>query len=141
MKEPDWEKSLSEAGEENYTRVLREERKGSEKLVRLVPDEHGEDGGEIKEIALPEGTVIIGKSKELADRVISRATVSRVHARIRCLEGAYYLMDLNSRNGTFLNGELLPGGKEAELSDGDRISFADAGYRFMTDEEKGDKGE
>jgi hypothetical protein len=139
--EPDWEKYPLEAGEGDNTRLLCEERKEAEKSVRLVPDEHVEDGGETKEIALPEGTVIIGKSKELADRVISRATVSRVHARIRCLEGAYYLMDLNSRNGTFLNGELLPGGKEAELSDGDRISFADAGSRFKADGDKEDKGE
>ena len=62
--------------------------------------------------------------------MISMATVSRVHARIRFSEGEYYIMDLNSRNGTFVNGELLPGGEEVKISDGDGISFADAVYRF-----------
>lgn len=97
--------------------------------ARLVPDTEGEDSEELTEILLHEGTVIVGKSGDLADRVISRNTVSRVHARIRFFEDAYCLMDLNSRNGTFKNGEPLTGGEEVRISDGDKISFADAVYR------------
>ena len=101
--------------------------------ARLEPDEDSKDSGELTEIVLHEGTVIIGKNGDLSDRVISRNTVSRVHARIRFFEGACYLMDLNSRNGTFRNGELLPGGEEVRISDGDIISFADAVYRVCMD--------
>ena len=123
--------------EEDYTCLLRMDRKGVEPgtSARLVPLRDDEDG-DLTEIALFEGTVIVGKSGELSDRVIPRATVSRVHARIRFSEGACYIMDVNSRNGTFRNGEILPGGEEVRIFDGDEISFADAGYRFHTDGDK-----
>ena len=123
--------------EEDYTCLLRMERKGEEPepSARLVPLRDDEDG-DLTEIALFEGTVIVGKSGELSDRVIPRATVSRVHARIRFSEGACYIMDVNSRNGTFRNGEILPGGEEVRISDGDEISFADAGYRFHMEGDK-----
>ena len=123
--------------EEDYTCLLRMDRKGVEPgtSARLVPLRDDEDG-DLTEIALFEGTVIVGKSGELSDRVIPRATVSRVHARIRFSEGACYIMDVNSRNGTFRNGEILPGGEEVRISDGDEISFADAGYRFHMEGDK-----
>jgi type VI secretion system FHA domain protein len=47
--------------------------------------------------------------------------VSTCHARIRCVEGAYYLDD-TSTNGTFVNGGEQPlGNTSPRLSDGDRI--------------------
>jgi hypothetical protein len=130
-KSPVREISPGTENEEEYTCLLRMERKGEDpgSSARLVPL-RDDEGGDLTEIALFEGTVIIGKSGELSDRVIPRATVSRVHARIRFSEGACYIMDVNSRNGTFRNGEILPGGEEVRIFDGDEISFADAAYRF-----------
>lgn len=137
LKSPFREISPGTEHEEDYTCLLRMERKGEDPgtSARLVPLRDDGDG-DLTEIALFEGTVIIGKSGELSDRVIPRATVSRVHARIRFSEGACYIMDVNSRNGTFRNGEILPGGEEVRISDGDEISFADAGYRFHMDGNK-----
>ena len=137
IKSPFREISPGTEHEEDYTCLLRMDRKGVEPgtSARLVPLRDDEDG-DLTEIALFEGTVIVGKSGELSDRVIPRATVSRVHARIRFSEGACYIMDVNSRNGTFRNGEILPGGEEVRISDGDEISFADAGYRFHMEGDK-----
>ncbi|NDJ78993.1 MAG: FHA domain-containing protein [Chloroflexi bacterium] len=47
--------------------------------------------------------------------------VSRRHARMLRDDRAVYLMDLNSTNGTRLNGEILPSGVEKRLRDGDEI--------------------
>ena len=137
LKSPFREISPGTEHEEDFTCLLRMERKGEDPGAssRLVPLRDDEDS-DLTEITLFEGTVIIGKSGELSDRVIPRATVSRVHARIRFSEGACYIMDVNSRNGTFRNGEILPGGEEVRISDGDEISFADAGYRFHMDGNK-----
>ena len=137
-KDSDWEISPWEVHEEEFTCLLRKEHtaKDAGLSARLVPDKETEGSGELAEIVLHEGTVIIGKSGDLSDRAISRNTVSRVHARIRFFEGVCYLMDLNSRNGTFRNGELLPGGEEVRICNGDVISFADAGYRFHMDGDK-----
>ena len=47
--------------------------------------------------------------------------VSRRHARLLREGSAVYLMDLNSTNGTRLNGEPLSGGVEKRLRDGDEV--------------------
>lgn len=49
------------------------------------------------------------------------AGVSRRHARLLHLHRAVYLMDMNSTNGTQLNGQPLPAGIEKRLRDGDEI--------------------
>ncbi|MBN1202549.1 MAG: FHA domain-containing protein [Anaerolineae bacterium] len=47
--------------------------------------------------------------------------VSRRHARLLRDGSAIYLMDLNSTNGTHLNGDPLPSGVEQRIRDGDEI--------------------
>lgn len=49
--------------------------------------------------------------------------VSRQHARLLREGNAVYLMDLDSTNGTRLNGEPLPGSVEKRLRDGDEITL------------------
>lgn len=49
--------------------------------------------------------------------------VSRRHAQLIREERAIYLMDLNSTNGTRLNGEPLPAGVERRVRDGDELTL------------------
>ncbi|MEO8288546.1 MAG: FHA domain-containing serine/threonine-protein kinase [Chloroflexota bacterium] len=49
------------------------------------------------------------------------AYVSRQHARILADAGGYFLEDLGSANGTFLNDRRLPGGVPTRLRNGDRV--------------------
>lgn len=51
----------------------------------------------------------------------AEAGVSRRHARLLRVHRAVYLMDMNSTNGTQLNGQPLPAGVEKRLRDGDEI--------------------
>ena len=53
---------------------------------------------------------------------------SSVHARLYSRGASYYVEDMNSTNGTFLNGAVLEG--EAELSDLDEIKIGDTALRF-----------
>ena len=63
------------------------------------------------------------------DLVISDARVSRSHALIRPLgRGAFYLLDLGSANGTFLNDRLVTA--PVELKNGDVAKVADCSIRF-----------
>lgn len=48
--------------------------------------------------------------------------VSRLHAQISRSYGQYTLTDMNSKNGTFVNGQRIKG--EVALHDGDMIRFA-----------------
>lgn len=57
-------------------------------------------------------------------------TISRKHAEILYEDGAYYLIDIQSKNGTFLNNRLLPHGEKKKLSDGDVIQIGQISFRF-----------
>jgi DNA-binding response OmpR family regulator len=65
--------------------------------------------------------LIIGRDEQ-CDLVIDDRQVSRHHARIRRDAGQYILEDLNSKNGTFLNGQELD--EPHHLQDGDEIQIA-----------------
>ena len=74
---------------------------------------------------------INGKLETACDAVISLPTVSRIHAKIRKKEDAYYLTDMNSRNGTAVNGRLLLPDEEYRLEPEDEVDFAQARYIFL----------
>ena len=60
--------------------------------------------------------------------------VSGRHAEISVRpDGSVWLHDLNSRNGTFVNGERLAPDNERVLKNGDDISLADINLRFSAD--------
>ena len=59
------------------------------------------------------------------------AKVSRRHARITFRDGVYFLEDLGSTNGTFINrGKRLAAGARQALSDGDEIIVGKTFLRF-----------
>lgn len=66
------------------------------------------------------------------DAFDSDAKVSRRHARIRRNNGSYYIEDLGSTNGTYVNRgrRLLPGNTEI-LNDGDEVIVGKTFLRFQ----------
>ena len=73
------------------------------------------------------GGLSIGRSKE-ADVQIEDRYASGIHARLFSREGRHWVEDMNSTNGTTLNGAALNG--EAELVDGDTVQIGDTVFRF-----------
>lgn len=73
------------------------------------------------------GGLSIGRSKE-ADVQIGDRYASGLHARVFSREGRFFVEDMNSTNGTLLNGATLHG--EAELIDGDTIRIGDTEFRL-----------
>jgi hypothetical protein len=73
------------------------------------------------------GGLSIGRSKE-ADVRIEDRYASSIHARVFSREGRFYVEDMNSTNGTLLNGATLNG--EAELIDGDTVQIGDTTFRL-----------
>lgn len=65
-----------------------------------------------------------------ADIRIDHETISQMHARIDCDGDNYYIEDLNSTNGTYVNGELLAYKERRQLKASDVIRFANLAYRF-----------
>lgn len=73
---------------------------------------------------------LLGKNREQAAGVIDAEGVSRLHARITRQGENFYLEDLNSTNGTFLNGEPVQYRQKRKLSQNDRIRFGAEEYLF-----------
>ncbi|MEM7558659.1 MAG: SpoIIE family protein phosphatase, partial [Planctomycetota bacterium] len=74
---------------------------------------------------------VLGRHPE-CDVTIDVGAVSRQHAKVHMREGQYEIADLKSRNGTFLNGELLE--QPATLKDGDLIRICDIEFSFHSDQ-------
>jgi hypothetical protein len=73
------------------------------------------------------GGLSIGRSTD-ADVRISDRYASGIHARLFERGGRYFVEDMNSTNGTLLNGATLKG--EAELIDGDTVQIGDTEFRL-----------
>lgn len=71
---------------------------------------------------------VIGKKKDVVDGFIKARGISRFHGKISKENGIYYLTDLNSTNGTFLNGGRLEVNEKARIRSGDHVGFADVKY-------------
>lgn len=87
--------------------------------------------GLLATINLEEELTVIGKLPMAADAVIPLDTVSRIHAKIRKNGEEYYLSDLNSKNGTSVNGNMLKGEDEYCLHNQDEVHFGGAQYIFL----------
>lgn len=72
----------------------------------------------------------VGKTRGSCEAILEEPTVSRMHARIYCSEGQCYIEDLNSTNGTFVNGSRLDAYKKTPVSDGDILCFAQEEFCF-----------
>jgi DNA-binding winged helix-turn-helix (wHTH) protein len=79
------------------------------------------------EIPLDPGETVLGRDR-LAPGRIDDGTVSRRHARLSVTGKTVAILDLGSKNGTFVNGKRVVG-KPHKLSDGDEIQL---GSVFLT---------
>ena len=80
-------------------------------------------------IALTGEPLSIGRSRE-ADIPLLDDKVSRVHCGIRLSDGEFYLKDLKSRNGVFINGQRVE--DTAKLKVGDRIQIGSTVFVLET---------
>ncbi|MBK8026273.1 MAG: FHA domain-containing protein [Chloroflexi bacterium] len=70
---------------------------------------------------LPSDEVVLGRGED-CELILSERQVSRQHIRIFQQGEQYYVEDLESRNGTWVNGEQLKGTRR--LQNGDKIQLA-----------------
>jgi pSer/pThr/pTyr-binding forkhead associated (FHA) protein len=83
-------------------------------ILRTVTDEPPDQTFRL----LPGGVRTLGRSTG-ADFIVEAALVSRVHCRLTALpDGALEVRDLDSTNGTFVNGRRVA---QARLAPGDRL--------------------
>ena len=84
-----------------------------------------------EKISLNKPVFRIGKERSYADYFIGDNTaISRSHANIVSRDGEYYLVDTNSTNHTFLNGQMIQSNVETKLAHGDTIRLANEDFEF-----------
>lgn len=93
--------------------------------------EINQDGVKIEERVLTPGRLTIGRKASNHIRVPS-PTVSARHALVITIRNESYLEDLNSTNGTRVNGKII---KKCLLQNGDEITLAKHLLRYISEEE------
>lgn len=83
-------------------------------------------GGDEVEVEL-QGRTLAGRAPT-CEVVLSDSTVSREHAAFVRRDSGWWVVDLNSTNGTSVNGQAAA---EHPLSDGDRVTLGDAAVEFV----------
>jgi pSer/pThr/pTyr-binding forkhead associated (FHA) protein len=93
----------------------------------------GIQGEKIEEVRIFKNSFIIGRSKPQVDFALQSKFVGKVHSEIINREDNYFIKDINSHNGTFVNNLRIDSNKEYEIRDGDKLVFADSEYAFFNE--------
>lgn len=110
--------------EEEGTAMLRENQVRYPFIVRAQSDE---------KILIEKSIFRIGKEFNYVDYCVAdNNAVSRSHVDIIIRGDRYFVMDLNSKNHTYINDEMIPAQDEVEIFDGDRLRLANEEFIFRT---------
>ncbi|MCE3199260.1 DUF6382 domain-containing protein [Paenibacillus sonchi] len=90
------------------------------------------ESGLPEKIELNRPSFLIGRSPDVAQYVEKSEGVSRVHAEILKSGGGYILKDLDSRNGTLFQGEVMIPYKEYPLTEGAVFTIVKGCYTFRS---------
>ncbi|HYG78524.1 MAG TPA: FHA domain-containing serine/threonine-protein kinase [Planctomycetota bacterium] len=98
-------------------------------MPRIVVERGNEKGVSLK-LDAEEMTAVIGRLKT-CDLVLTDGLVSRQHFRISKIGDSFTITDLNSHNGTFVNGERIE--EEVELPLGATIRTGETLFSFQSE--------
>ncbi len=87
----------------------------------------GEDN--LEDIFIDKLPCVVGSMAEHCNYVIDSKIVSHIHMCILKIEDIYYIEDMNSTNGTYLNGERLIANERKEIKKDDVVLVATLPYK------------
>lgn len=121
---PEEESWNREQKEDNLQTVLLTARPVSGKSRCLVPVGGGE------EILIRYFPFLIGKKKGIVDFCLNESGISRLHIKLEEDGDRYYVTDLNSTNGTMVDGVWLEANERKELPIGGELILAASRFYF-----------
>jgi len=99
--------------------------------ARLVVREQDQ---EPRPVPLGDSVTTIGREADCG-LVLDYSQVSRLHARVEHVDAGYVLIDCDSTNGTFVNGQRIEGRRL--LESGDQLRVADISMTFLDESPEG----
>ena len=93
-------------------------------MVRPLPPAPPFDGSGLERCA-EKGGLVLGRDAYLVDAVLNDASVSRRHARLTRHHGDIYIEDLNSANGTWVNGYRIKQFVPTPVEPGDAVTLGE----------------
>lgn len=91
----------------------------------------GRVGGKEVNIPLARLPLTVGKLESMSDFVINDASVSKMHARFEERSGKVCVCDLNSTNGTVINGETIKINTPVPLEPGDTLRLGRSSFTYL----------
>lgn len=114
-------KGLDEAAADR-TILLYNKSAGSPRLKRLADGEM---------VIIGRWPFRIGRMAEQVDYCIKNPAVGRIHAELSKATEGYFITDMNTRNGTYVNGVRIEPNTEHPVKSGDRIMLANEEFQFF----------
>ncbi|MEW5738327.1 MAG: FHA domain-containing protein [Myxococcota bacterium] len=96
--------------------------------------ERGPGAGQLLEVK--QGVVVVGRAS-VSDLRLQHPSISRRHAQVKRQGEQFFVKDLGSQNGTFVNKQRIA--NEVEVKPGDSIAMGNALLRLRGPLEKGEK--
>ena len=101
-------------------------------FAQLIPASGGEP------ITIDKDVTVVGRQAEHCDVVLTRKSVSKIHCVIARTDGLLFVRDLDSTNGTKVNGQRIIRGA---LLPGDQLAFAGEKFRVHLGPDSGPDSE
>lgn len=84
------------------------------------------------EVVINKPEFIIGKKQSVVDGVISfNKMISRIHCKVICKQDDYYIEDLQSANGTYINNVRLQPKVATRIKHGDVVRLANSNFQVV----------
>lgn len=90
-------------------------------------------GNSFETIILNSFPFMLGRLENQVNYCINNPAIGKLHAEINYTPDGFIITDMNSLNGTFVNGERVQTGKEMELKNGDRITLGNEEFQFYNE--------
>lgn len=118
--EPDEKRNVQESVQ-NKPEPIQKKPKEKREYPILINDQNGKEFGIVKT------PFVIGKGEGCNLRVNNKA-ISRKHLQITRYGENFFLEDMGSTNGTFVNGQRIEAGERIKIKDGQEIILANKKY-------------
>ncbi len=94
-----------------------------------------------KPYALNAVDTLIGRQQKTVDICLSSRAIGRNHCKIIKRDNVYWITDLASKNGTFVNDIRMTSQDTKQLNSGDKLRLADSEFVFIKNQQKNEVGQ